>query len=409
MALSQGILKLAIVEDRDASVPSYTFTDTTDYTGNGVTLADVKAAIKIEVDGVTYYDNLANISTAPDIDGSSAGQANEDLTRARTTTIPIQLPTITGSTAFAQGEIKVTYSVVEGFAPAFTNVITIDNSFTLPTGQLDTSLDLTPTSPLITVTDVTSYVVNNVTPTTARTLTLYYPSSTGEAASTTSSTELTTQRFYTGQQQATLSAINTWDYSARTVSGTTNSWTATFFSYSLNDAVTADAYINVESDTSICDVFCCISEFYDRIQLATGDAKQRMLQKQALIGSYLTFISAAFSCSKTSDVNAWVQDIKNLADCKGDCSCSDGNPTLIVPITGSSVSVGRILNFTTTSGQLTYQANDLINKVYTSSQNDFILWLDNVQDTASFVSSTGTITFSVGQPAGVIGKILILK
>ena len=88
---------------------------------------------------------------------------------------------------------------------------------------------------------------------------------------------------------------------------------------------------------------------------------------------------------------------------------SDGNPTLIVPITGSSVSVGRILNFTTTSGQLTYQANDLINKVYTSSQNDFILWLDNVQDTASFVSSTGTITFSVGQPAGVIGKILILK
>lgn len=408
MALSQGILKLAIVEDRDASVPSYTFTDTTDYTGNGVTLADVKAAIKIEVDGVEYYNNIANILTSPDIDGSSAGQSNEDLTRARTTTVPIQLPTITGSSVFAQGEIKITYRVVDGVNSA-TNVITIDNSFTLPTGELDTSLDLTPTSPLITVTDVTSYIVNNITPTTARTITLYYPSSTGEAASTTSSTELTTQRFYTGQQQATLSAINTWDYSSRTVSGTTNSWTAAFFSYSINDDVTADAYINVQSDTSICDVFCCISEFYDRIQLATGDAKQRMLQKQALIGSYLTFISAAFSCSKTSDVNAWVEAIKDLADCKGDCSCSDGNPTLIVPITGSSVSVGRILNFTTTVGQATYQANDLINKVYTSSQNDFILWLDNIQDTASFVSSTGTITFSVAQPAGVIGKILILK
>lgn len=408
MALSQGILKLAIVEDRDASVPSYTFTDTTDYTGNGVTLADVKAAISIEVDGVEYYNNIANILTSPDVDGSSAGQSNEDLTRARTTTVPIQLPTITGSSAFAQGEIKITYRVVDAVDSA-TNVITIDNSFTLPTGELDTSLDLTPTSPLITVTDDTSYVVNNVTPTTARTLTLYYPSSTGEAASTTSSTELTTQRFYTGQQQATLSAINTWDYSARTVSGTTNSWTATFFSYSINDTVTADAYINVQSDTSICDVFCCISEFYDRIQLATGDAKQRMLQKQALIGSYLTFISAAFSCSKTSDVNAWVEDIKNLADCKGDCSCSDGNPTLIVPITGSSVSVGRVLNFTTTTAQATYQANDLINKVYTSSQNDFILWLDNIQDTCSFVSSTGTITFSNPQPSGVAGKVLILK
>jgi len=408
MGLTQGILKLAIVEDRDASVPSYTFTDTTDYTGNSVTLADVKAAIKIEVDGVTYYDNLTNLATTPDINGGSVGQTNEDLTRARTTTVPIQLPRITGSTAFAEGEIKITYTVTDG-VDAVTNVVTIDNGFTLPTGQLDTSLDLTPTSPLITVIDKTSYIVNNITPTTARTLTLYYPSSTGEAASTTSSTELTTQRFYTGQQQATLSAINTWDYSSRTVSGTTNDWTATFFSYSINDVVTADAYINVQSDTSICDVFCCISEFYDRIKLATGDTKQRMLQKQALIGSYLTFISAAFSCSKTSDVNAWVQDIKTLADCKGDCSCSDGNPTLIVPITGSSVSVGRVLNFTTTSGQSTYQSNDLINKVYSSSQNDFILWLDNIQDTCSFTSSTGTIAFSTTQPAGVVGKVLILK
>lgn len=409
MGLTQGILKLAIVEDRDASVPSYTFTDTTDYTTASVTLANVKAALKIEVDGVSYYDNLANIATTPDINGASAGQTNEDLTRARTKpTEPVQLPTITGGSAFAEGEIKITYRVTDG-VDTVTNVVTIDNGFTLPTGQLNTSLNLTPTAPLITVTDVTTYIVNNITPTTSRTLTLYYPSSTGEAASTTSSTELTTQRFYTGQQQATLLAVNTWDYSSRTVSGATNDWTATNFSYSINDDVTADAYINVESDTSICDVFCCISEFYDRVQAATGDKKQVLLQKQALIGSLLTFISAAFTCSKTDDVNEWVQKIKDLADCKGDCSCSDGNPTLIVPITGSSVSVGRVLNFTTTSGQTTFQSNDLINKVYTSTQNDFILWLDNLQDTGSFTSSTGTIAFSVTQPAGVAGKILILK
>lgn len=408
MALTQGILKLTIIEDRDGNVPAYSFQDTTDYTGNSVTVSNVKAAIKISVDGTTYYDNLANITTSPDIDGSSAGQSNEDLTRARTTTAPIQLPTLTGSTTIKQGSIEVTYRVTDG-STTVTNVITIDNTCDLPTGELDTSLDLTPTSPQITVEDVTVYVVNNITPTKTRTLTLYYPSSTGESPSTTSSAELTTQRFYTGQQQAVLTTICNWDYSSNTVSGTTNDWTSGNLTYIINNTVSASEFINVASDTSICDIFCCVKEFDDRLSTAKGDARQKMLQQRAQIGALLTFISASYSCSSTSKVNTWVNEIKEIAQCNGDCSCDDGQPVLIVPVTGSSVALGNVKRFTTTAAQTQVQYNDLINKVFNSTQEDFVVFLDGINDTGSFVSSSGTYVFQNPQPAGVRGKIVILK
>jgi len=408
MALTQSILKLKVTEDRDAVVPSFSFQDTTDYTGNSVTIANVKAAIKIDVDGVNVYDNLANISTTPDIDGSSSGQTNEDLLRSRTKAVAVPLPTIAGSNAIKQGSIKVTYRVTDG-VDTVTNVITIDNTCDKPTGELETSLDLTPTSPLITVEDTTTYVVNQVTPTKTRTLSLFYPSSTGETASTTTSTELTTQRFYSGQQQATLSIVCNWNYSTNTATGTTSDWTSGNFTYIINDTVTASEFINVSSDTSICEVFCCVKEFDDKLSTAKGDAKQRLLQTRAQIGTLLSFVSASFSCSSTSKVNQWVDEIKDLAGCNGDCSCNDGQPVLITPVTSTGLQTGQSFEFTTKIAQTTVQNAAIVNKVYNSTQKDFIVFLDGIKDNGSHVSSTGTYTFQNAQPAGVEGEVIILN
>lgn len=410
MALTQAILKLAIVEDRDANVPAYTFTDTTDYTDNGVTFANVKAAIKIEIGYTTIYDNLANISTTPDLDGSSAGQTNGDLVRSRTKTAPIQLPTNTDG-SFKEGLIKITYRVTDG-STTVTNLVTLDNTFTTPTGNLDYTVVLDPTQPSITVDDETNYVVNSITPTKTRTLSLFYPSSTGESASTTSAEQLRTERFYTGQQEAKLSTVCSWVYTTRVDASETNDWVSGNFSYTINDTVTDTEYINVESDTSVCDIFCCISEFSDRVQTAkTSNPTEynRLLQIQGQVAFYLNAISNAFACSTTGKVNTWVDIIKDLVNCKGDCSCSDDTPTLIVPVTGSSVTLGNVKRFTTTTAQSTVQYNDLINKVYNTTQQDFMVFLDGIEDTGSFVSSSGTYTFANPQPAGVAGKVIILK
>tara|TARA_R110000822_G_scaffold78394_3_gene187800 strand:+ start:12225 stop:13454 length:1230 start_codon:yes stop_codon:yes gene_type:complete len=409
MALTQAILKVTIAEDKYASVPQYVVTDLTDYTGNSVTVTDVKSAIKIEVNGTEYYNNLANIATTPDINGASAGQTSGDLTRVRTKTTsdPILLPTNSNG-SFTQGTIKITYTITDG-STTVSNVISIDNTLVLPIAVVDTTLSLVPTSPSITAIDETVYIVNSITPTITRDLTCYYPSSSGEAATSTSSTELITERFYTGQQTIVLISACVWDYTSRTVTGATNDWTADFFTYNINNTITKTVYVNVPTDTGVCDIFCCVSEYNDKVVAATGDYKRMLQARQGQIAYYLSLISTAFSCSSTADVSTWVDSIKTLCDCRGDCSCNDGSPILIIPVSSAGSVAGACANFTTTAGQTTIQNNLVVGKVYSTTQNDFIVYLDNIPDAISFVSSTGVITFSAAQPAGVAGKILLLK
>lgn len=401
--------------DRDAvAAPIFSWQDTTDYTGNSVTFTNVKAALKIEVATsgtfTTYYDNLANISSDPDFNGSSTGQTNEDLTRARTQAAPIQLPTNTDGT-IKEGEYRITYTVTDGVTTV-SNVITIDTTFDLPVGNLDYSVSLVPTSPSIVVTDETNYVQNNLTPTKTRTLKLYYPADSGLTTSSTSAAELTTVVFATGEQIATLSTICNWDYSDNTVAGSTNDWTSGNFTFTVNDTVTARVPIEVSSDTSVCDIFCCLKDFEARVATAQGNNPteyQRLASIAGLVSYYNGLIASAFQCGATSKVNDWVQEIKDLVDCKGDCTCSNETPTIISAVAGSSITLGNVISGTTTSGQVTVQNNNLINKTYNSSQQDFIVFLDGLKDNASFVSSTGTVRFSGTQPAGVFYEIWIAK
>ena len=284
--------------------------DTTDYTGNSVTFANVKVALKIEysVDGVftSYYDNLSLIATDPDMDGSSASQANEDLTRARTQATPILLPTDAAGDVISS-TYRFTHTVTDGVTTV-SNLVTVDCTFTLPDGVLTGVVDLTPTSPSIVLTDQSNYVVNNITPTGTPTIYLYYPANVSAPAVSITGDSLTVTTFYTGTQVGVLSAVKTWDYITKIDTTATNNYTTGNFTIFIEDTVTDTTQVVVETNTNICNLFCCLSDFTNDLIAAQSDPIK--YQKLAAIAGQVAIIynsiDAAYQCSKTQNVNLWV-------------------------------------------------------------------------------------------------------
>lgn len=414
MALTQGILKLAVVMDRDATAnPIFTFTDSTDYTGNSVTFANVKSALKIEylLDGsyVTYYNNLANLTTDPDFDGSSAGQTNEDLVRSRTQSTPILLPTDSNGDVIS-GSYRFTYTVTDG-VDTVTNVVTVDCTFTTPTGDLTSTVDVTPTSPSIVVTDETNYVVQNVTPTGTPTITLYYPADAGATATSVTASSLTVTTFYTGQQVAKLSAVKTWDYSGKIDTTATNNFTSGFFTLQIQDTVTARVEIDVEVNNNICALFCCLSAFASRL-LAAKSRPSEYAQLKDIAGEvafYFNSIDAAYQCSKTQNVNLWVNEIRGLVGCDDDCDCDSSAPVQITGIASGSLILGNVISFVTSGTTTSYANNNLIGATYSSTFQSFLVFADGLKATGTFNSATGTFTPTTPWVSGIQIEIVRLR
>lgn len=414
MALTQGILKQTIVMDRDASAnPVFTYTDTTDYTDNGVTFANVKAAIKIEYVSngsfTTYYDNLSNLITSPDLDGSSAGQSNQDLVRSRTKTAPILLPTDSNDEVIS-GTYRFTYRVTDG-VDTVTNVVTVDATFTTPTGDLDTTVDVTPTSPSIVVTDNTNYVVQNITPTGTPTITLFYPADAGASATSVSASSLTVTTFYTGEQVAKLSAVKVWDYTTKIDTTATNNWTAGNFTIEIHDTVTDREEIEVAVNNNICALFCCLSAFATRL-LAAKSRPSEYAELKDIAGEvafYFNSIDAAYQCSKTQNVNQWVNEIRSLVGCDDDCDCESSTPVQITGIASGSLILGNIISFVTSGITSSYQNNNLIGATYSSTFQSFLVFVDGLKQTGTFNSTTGTFTPTTPWASGIQVEIVRLR
>ncbi len=344
MALTASIIDFKVVMDRDASGgPVFTFTDQTDYDGNlvpPVTFEDVRGALKIEYGTTSYYDNLANLLTDPDIDCSDAGQTNGDATRANTQATAIALPTDSNGNVIS-GQYTFTYRVTDG-AATVTNTTVIDATFSLPSGDLTGTVDLTPTSPKITVTDVTNYVVQNVTPTGTPEITLYYPADAGASPSVVNASILEVTTFYTGQQVAKLSSAKTWNYSSKvssqTITSTTVGDSAGTFTLEIQDTVTDRIEIDVEVNNNICSLYCCLNEFGEKLQASKSRPSEyaRLLDIAGTVAFYYQSISAAYDCSKTANVNLWVEEIRALVGCSDDCACDDGAPVQISPLSGAA-------------------------------------------------------------------------
>ena len=328
MAITQGTVKLKIVMNRGAAgTPVFAFTDQSNYDDFSV----VKGALKIEYGSTVYYDNLSNIDLSPDINGGSVGQANEALTRANTIATPVDLP-VNASDEVVSGQYKFTYNVKEGAGATITNIVVVDATFSSVNGNMTSVVNLTPTAPSITVTDTTNYVVQNVTPTGTPQITLYYPADAAASPTVVNASQLVANAFYTGEQIAKLSSTKIWDYSNKLVSST---FTSGYFTLLISDLVTDRLQINVEADNNLCAIFCCLKDFAAKILAAKSNPTtyKHYVDIAGQVAFFYNSIASAYECSKTENVNIWIEEIRNLVGCTDDCGCTDGAPILITAIT----------------------------------------------------------------------------
>ena len=328
MAITQGTVKLKIVMNRGAAgTPVFAFTDQSNYDDFSV----VKGALKVEYGSTVYYDNLSNIDLSPDINGGSVGQANEALTRANTIATPVDLP-VNASDEVVSGQYKFTYNVKEGAGATITNIVVVDATFSSVNGNMTSVVNLTPTAPSITVTDTTNYVVQNVTPTGTPQITLYYPADAAASPTVVNASQLVANAFYTGEQIAKLSSTKIWDYSNKLVSST---FTSGYFTLLISDLVTDRLQINVEADNNLCAIFCCLKDFAAKILAAKSNPTtyKHYVDIAGQVAFFYNSIASAYECSKTENVNIWIEEIRNLVGCTDDCGCTDGAPILITAIT----------------------------------------------------------------------------
>jgi hypothetical protein len=352
MAITQGTVKLKIVMNRGAAgTPVFAFTDQSNYDDFSV----VKGALKIEYGSTVYYDNLSNIDLSPDINGGSVGQANEALTRANTIATPVDLP-VTASGEVVSGQYKFTYSVKEGAGATITNIVVVDATFSSVNGNMTSVVDLTPTAPSITVTDTTNYVVQNVTPTGTPQITLYYPADAAATPTVVNASQLVANAFYTGEQIAKLSSTKTWDYSNKLISST---FTSCYFTLLISDLVTDRLQINVEADNNLCAIFCCLKDFAAKVLAAKSNPTtyKHYVDIAGQVAFFYNSIASAYECSKTENVNLWIEEIRNLVGCTDDCECTDGAPILITAIpevVTASLTVTDGVNTVTSANTLTF-------------------------------------------------------
>ena len=138
-----------------------------------------------------------------------------------------------------------------------------------------------------------------------------------------------------------------------------------------------------------------------------------MSQKAGLIDFYVNLIRSAYNCASvsTDNLNHYIAQIKDLTDCDNCTSCSGNTPTVISALSSASVALGNVIQYTTdaSSPAATYTDIDLIGKTYSSTQQDFIVFVDGNKDNVTFNSTTGTITYSTTPSPSVLIEIVILK
>ena len=415
MALANITQKLNIGIDLTQLVPRFTFQDTTDYNAASVAEGNVKGNLKLIVNGATAtYDNLNNWTT-PDIDGSSSGQSSLNFTRFVTKGSYISVP-LDASNKIIEGTYAFTYQVSDdlGVTSTVVTTVTYDIQYDKVTGAITSSVDLNPRSPSLTIVDATNYMVEAITPTNDRTLTLFYPpnSSLGGSTSTTAAS-LTVNQFNEGNQSATLTNTVTYDYSTKVSVLAATTAASQVLTLNIIDSITANRNsILVESITSICSIYCCVKAFTVQLQQATSTQRNMLRQKAGEVALYLEMIGDAYACSKEEDINTYVKELKDLIGCDDNCGCTDNiTPVVIEAIGLSGMPVNNAFVYAV-SNVATYTEPLLIGLTYETTgqprRNDFLVFIGSTGvliNLVTFDTSTGTMTFS----GNITGTLTIIR
>jgi len=278
-----------------ASPKQFQFTDTTDYAGQSLNIADFNGVIKvIDPTGTISYNNTNYGS--PDIDPS--------VSLTNTTLIPIPLD---AQNEPLKGNYTITYSIQDVNTLEVSSVTkTVNFNYVAP--EVKITLTVNCVAPLLKSVDNTIYPIGGVTPTIDRTHTLFYPAVLQLSPLVGTGNIIETSTFFTEQHSSKIEADLTY----------------VFPTYTVTDTIEGSETINVECDAMLCDIYCCMAaEFnrYHRNQNKNTVEGNIHFQNWIKMMGLATMIRIALECGKQADINDYVNQILALGECKKGCGC----------------------------------------------------------------------------------------
>jgi hypothetical protein len=308
----------------------FLFTDTTDYAGYGIALADVTGTVTVRrPDGILL----------------PTGTINPSISLTNNT---ISIPVDAGG-ELIEGEYEITYSiVVVGLVEAgtWTADFTADYCNDFPVAEFDWTINCQ-IAPIVSVSDVTNYTTDEGTWVIgSRTITLYPPPNAPyntPQSNAGASVNIGNNPVYTGTWSAGLSSVITLTLPSHTVT-----YTLTHY----NNGVMVDSAKTSVVCERFCSIRCCINEAYDRWQTAESNgnmaqAAQYKAQWLTAVGLLSIAVFEAENCNDDGNSNDYIAQIKATLSCNDDCGdCGGDTEGLITPLAGGSAVSYSFVNTT---------------------------------------------------------------
>jgi hypothetical protein len=297
--------------DLTAAPKTFIFEDLTDYVSQSVLEADVTGILECTgPDGTVFYQNLNYAS--PDID--------VDVSRLNSTVINIPL---LGNGEVEPGNYSFKYSVQDS---SDSTIVFLEKTFEFcyvsPNVTVEMSADCV--APNLRSNDTTNYVVENITPTIVRQHTVRFPLGSGEADLVSANKQIDTAIFYTQTNQSEVISNLSYDYGGGIF---------------IQDVVTGTTELDVQCDSSLCDLYCCLYSLYKRWQeaLCVNSVEAERLQDRFVQAEAIrNLIKDSLECGKGENVSELTSKVLALGDCEPGCGCADGEPVPVFGLGGSS-------------------------------------------------------------------------
>ena len=273
------------------------FTDTSDYAGQGINLADVNGSFRIvDPSGVTIYDNTDFTDSGCDIDVATSLSSQQVI-----------------SFTPVQGTYTIIYTVDDiNTVMQYTDTNTYNNQYTAPTLEISQTINCI--TPLWSQVDITDYVVAGLSPTTNTTVNrLFYPVGSEQQGFpvTTNTATLSTGVFFQGCQTSQIQATLQYDFSD---------------GLQVIDVLQLDKEFVVDC-TFYCSIACCVQAQEQLMISYRGNNQVLFLEEERKflkIAAYITSIRTQIDCNagNGSQVSFYMDEIRSLSNCTSDCDCS---------------------------------------------------------------------------------------
>lgn len=211
--------------------------------------------------------------------------------------------------------------VVQGNTFSVINSTGNNGDYTVTGVEYDKATDNT----VISVASVTDATVDGTLVT--RKTTLFYPSVLQLNPLVGYEKSISTNSFYSQTHEFLFNTKGYWDYGN---------------GIKIVDSFSSTKEIDVECDVRLCDIFCCVNATFNeymKYKCVNKTLADIALERYTIVTSHLASLRTAFECGDSAAVDSLTTQIKEVAQCNDDCSCSDGDPTPITGLGGSGTVV----------------------------------------------------------------------